>query len=156
MNLDRHNNIHVYHRNVNYVLLENCPHCKLERRLQYGNIASANNLYNQYSPLIISPLIIRPLVINERRNNNYMIYDNLDYYDLEDVEILTLLRSVNKNSKIYNYMGDSAVCIICLERLKKLNIIRELYCGHFFHYKCIDKWLENHKKCPLCNKELTS
>ena len=28
--------------------------------------------------------------------------------------------------------------------------IKELWCYHIFHQKCIDKWSEKSKTCPLC------
>ena len=42
-------------------------------------------------------------------------------------------------------------CSICLDdnSLRK----RKLNCGHKFHFNCIEQWLKNNKRCPLCNKE---
>ena len=39
-------------------------------------------------------------------------------------------------------------CHICLEDLT--GEIAIISCGHKFHYKCIDEWLETNTKCPIC------
>ena len=40
-------------------------------------------------------------------------------------------------------------CCICLEKQKEkeLTILR---CKHTFHQKCMTKWLENNRTCPMC------
>ena len=32
--------------------------------------------------------------------------------------------------------------------------IAETICKHIFHTKCIDKWLSENKRCPLCRENL--
>lgn len=47
-------------------------------------------------------------------------------------------------------------CIICLENYKLKTYKRSLPCDHFFHKKCIDKWILDYKSsCPLCLKDYT-
>lgn len=42
-------------------------------------------------------------------------------------------------------------CCICLGDFAEGEQLRKLPgCGHLFHIDCIDKWLEEHKTCPLC------
>ena len=45
-------------------------------------------------------------------------------------------------------------CSICLETLQ--NEIAHLSCNHFFHYKCIGEWINEHTNkntyCPICNQ----
>ena len=43
-------------------------------------------------------------------------------------------------------------CNICCDDIK-YELTRILYCGHFFHAKCIEIWLSNNTKCPICRKE---
>ena len=43
-------------------------------------------------------------------------------------------------------------CSICMEN--KSNLARKFYCGHYYHIKCIDKWLINNKTCPMCRRNL--
>uniref|UniRef100_A0A0D6R5N4 RING-type domain-containing protein n=1 Tax=Araucaria cunninghamii TaxID=56994 RepID=A0A0D6R5N4_ARACU len=41
-------------------------------------------------------------------------------------------------------------CIFCLSKVKGGEEIRNLPCGHLFHRKCLDGWLDEHLTCPLC------
>jgi hypothetical protein len=31
-----------------------------------------------------------------------------------------------------------------------LNSHRLSPCGHFFHYKCLFKWVQKKRECPMC------
>lgn len=58
------------------------------------------------------------------------------------------------------------ICPICTESIfdnnqntshkKKLSVILELKCGHFFHNKCINEWYQksSYQDCPLCKEEI--
>lgn len=47
------------------------------------------------------------------------------------------------------------MCTICMDPIHQTgNDARELICGHVYCQPCIDKWLTNHKKCPVCNVDL--
>merc|ERR1712142_1330810 len=41
-------------------------------------------------------------------------------------------------------------CSVCLEDFERGISIRTLPCRHFFHSQCIERWLKNHTKCPMC------
>lgn len=46
---------------------------------------------------------------------------------------------------------DSDSCLICFDVYNDEDDIRILFCNHFFHQKCVDKWLcEQSSKCPYC------
>ena len=53
-----------------------------------------------------------------------------------------------------NYEKNQNCCVICMEEFKEKDEIRELDCKHIFHKNCIDKWLTEHKKCPIDNHEI--
>lgn len=151
MSIDRHMAIHLRNPNINYIILENCPHCKLERRLQYGNQAFYGNLDNYLihrtqENHYYSPLVIRGISINE----DYHYYENL-----RDVEVLTSLRALNNNSNLCIYTKYNDLCVICHEYLEYPDIIRKLKCNHFYHSGCADKWFEINRKCPLCQYEIS-
>lgn len=44
-------------------------------------------------------------------------------------------------------------CSICLDDDNNKNRKRKLNCGHKFHFTCIEYWLKNYKRCPLCNQD---
>ena len=147
---NRHNSVHLYNPNTNYILLENCPHCKLNKRNAYGNsnlqrIQRNRTVTHSYQHINSyyrhRQNHINPIVINE-------------LYNFEDVVVRTPLQLVNKNSKVYLSYTNNNLCVICQDKINYNSIIRELSCNHIFHLNCIDKWLETNKKCPLCNKYL--
>eukprot|EP00826_Nyctotherus_ovalis_P065921 TRINITY_DN970_c0_g7_i1.p1 TRINITY_DN970_c0_g7~~TRINITY_DN970_c0_g7_i1.p1 ORF type:complete len:230 (+),score=67.91 TRINITY_DN970_c0_g7_i1:189-878(+) len=45
-------------------------------------------------------------------------------------------------------------CPICLEIYKLKDSVKTIECGHTFHEQCIDQWLVNVLKCPLCRHSL--
>ncbi|KAE8126056.1 hypothetical protein FH972_020807 [Carpinus fangiana] len=50
-----------------------------------------------------------------------------------------------------------ATCAICLERLSSTGKATELartLCSHFFHMRCITRWLHKKPSCPMCRFEL--
>lgn len=45
-------------------------------------------------------------------------------------------------------------CSICFDNFEFRQKIKKLKnCGHEYHAKCLDKWLENEKRCPMCNED---
>ena len=48
-------------------------------------------------------------------------------------------------------------CLVCLEKYKILEYKRVLpNCKHYFHKKCIDKWLKKNASCPICRNKIKS
>ncbi|KAL0560618.1 hypothetical protein IC582_001027 [Cucumis melo] len=45
-------------------------------------------------------------------------------------------------------------CCICLVKYRDEEEVRQLPCSHFFHLKCVDKWLSITSSCPLCKQQL--
>ena len=42
-----------------------------------------------------------------------------------------------------------------MEKYKILEFKRELpICKHYFHKKCIDKWLKKNASCPICRDKI--
>merc|ERR1712098_888701 len=47
-------------------------------------------------------------------------------------------------------------CCVCLGDFEKGNKIRVLKCKHMFHQECVDQWLQQNRKCPLCKTPAVS
>ena len=43
-------------------------------------------------------------------------------------------------------------CCICLEDMKKGDIVRILPCEHMFHCGCIEEWIQRSPECPICRQ----
>ena len=58
--------------------------------------------------------------------------------------------------------GDSSVkgekeihnCAICIDVLKSGQMVKALQCTHKFHSSCINQWLKQKLKCPLCKQSV--
>ncbi len=47
------------------------------------------------------------------------------------------------------------VCSICQENYRVGDQQRFLlYCAHFFHVRCVDRWFESNVRCPLCRHDI--
>jgi len=45
-------------------------------------------------------------------------------------------------------------CCICLNVMKEKCDVTKLKCNHLFHYKCLQKWIENKEVCPFCRGKI--
>jgi hypothetical protein len=60
-----------------------------------------------------------------------------------------------KYLKLSTYCGDEDInCTICLEDIKKREVVRKLICNHIFHRVCIDEWIKKKAICPNCNHDI--
>ena len=41
-------------------------------------------------------------------------------------------------------------CTICLSEFEQEEDVRRLPCMHLFHVECVDQWLGQNKRCPIC------
>ncbi|XP_061980344.1 RING-H2 finger protein ATL29 [Populus nigra] len=60
-------------------------------------------------------------------------------------------------SNVKDYRREQYVleCAICLAEFSYDDLLRLLtVCYHVFHQECIDLWLEAHKTCPVCRRDL--
>ena len=71
------------------------------------------------------------------------------------------ITAINEKSKLVSiqdtnssqYIEDE--CSICNQPYQIGDIIREFdNCPHYFHYNCIDTWLNTHKNCPICTVDI--
>lgn len=53
-------------------------------------------------------------------------------------------------------LGDITECAICLDEFKldESKEIRQTFCKHAFHAKCLKGWLKVGRTCPLCRQDL--
>ena len=51
--------------------------------------------------------------------------------------------------------GDPPCCSVCLCDAEDGDEIRTLPCAHEFHARCVDRWLSEHRTCPMCKMDVT-
>eukprot|EP00455_Lapot_gusevi_P049686 TRINITY_DN708_c0_g2_i1.p1 TRINITY_DN708_c0_g2~~TRINITY_DN708_c0_g2_i1.p1 ORF type:complete len:398 (+),score=44.49 TRINITY_DN708_c0_g2_i1:99-1292(+) len=52
--------------------------------------------------------------------------------------------------------ADRKNCVICMNDFENGDELRTLHCFHSFHVDCIDNWLKQNAKCPVCRASLPS
>uniref|UniRef100_A0A8D2LZ35 Ring finger protein 24 n=1 Tax=Varanus komodoensis TaxID=61221 RepID=A0A8D2LZ35_VARKO len=67
--------------------------------------------------------------------------------------LIRLRHQAHKELYAYKQVRCMQVCIcaVCLEEFKPKDELGICPCKHAFHRKCLIKWLEVRKVCPLCN-----
>ena len=60
----------------------------------------------------------------------------------------------NKEYIVIDKNFENNECIICLDSMIVNEKVKILYCGHMYHYDCINAWIKKKKEinCPLCSK----
>jgi hypothetical protein len=64
----------------------------------------------------------------------------------------TFLYSSVKDFRKEKYGLECAICLVEFEDDSLLRLMT--VCYHVFHQECIDLWLESHKTCPVCRRNL--
>ena len=90
------------------------------------------------SPIIMGPH--GPILIQKQKKKTV---DNLS----ELIEEQSLTKDMLEK-------GEQKNCSICLDDFVVGDKIIYLPCFHYYHAKCIEKWMKNSDKCPLCNNEI--
>lgn len=55
----------------------------------------------------------------------------------------------------YNSSLGISDCSICLDSFSEDQNVKVLNCKHCFHHNCIDSWLRNMLRCPICRKSVS-
>jgi hypothetical protein len=49
---------------------------------------------------------------------------------------------------------EDQMCSICLDSFSEGDRVQQLLCKHYYHKDCIGQWLQNHRNCPMCKRDL--
>jgi hypothetical protein len=65
---------------------------------------------------------------------------------------------INCRTLSYKYIKEKLTveekCTICLCEYDQNDHVRRLPCMHLFHIECVDKWLIQSKRCPICRIDI--
>jgi hypothetical protein len=102
-------------------------------------------LYNGEIPNSIDNNDMMELFLNQSLHNDQTSTEKASS------DMIKNLGSYTRVQKDDSYFGND--CIICSCPYLEKEGVRKLPCDHFFHKKCIDRWLqEGSVKCPICRK----
>lgn len=51
--------------------------------------------------------------------------------------------------------SDEEMCVICMDKFEKGQIVVKLECNHIYHDKCALEWFDESATCPVCRKSVT-
>lgn len=130
------------------------------------------NLYESIQNIlenITSNNIITDNFFNNTNNENESMQINIEFDIYEDYidNISEDTSNYFKNCKEINDLICKPVkikqndplleesCLICYDKYETGEYKRILpKCNHYFHKKCVDKWLKKNSTCPICRDEL--
>jgi hypothetical protein len=107
--------------------------------------------------------IIQIINFNNIQDENVHINIEFEYYNSEPPEYNNYFKNCNEiNNNLCKPIKIKKcdiilqeTCFICMENYLCNEYKRELpSCKHYFHKKCIDKWLKTKASCPVCRDEL--
>lgn len=122
----------------------------LARRLAYGDIIRRRRGFINLSVRGSRIPVYNAGTITEL-DENQLEYEVLS--ELPNVKIGASLRTLIETTRV-QVAETEQFCCICQYQCLKGEITRELPCHHNFHIDCIDKWLCDSTRCPLCTSTL--
>lgn len=66
------------------------------------------------------------------------------------------LKKLGRSTRVSNEYELTLSCLYCNEKFKKKQLIRQTNCQHYFHKKCLDKWILQYNQCtcPACDSNI--
>lgn len=95
-------------------------------------------------------------VFQVQEDEDLIIFDGMDNEleigteGLPEAEIYTLPAYV---FDVDAHEPEQVSCAVCVSHMESQQLVRVLPCKHEFHASCVDKWLRNHRTCPLCRRD---
>ena len=135
--------IHIQNINVNEIQPINSP----EPDTQYNNteVMSPNVIMIDTFMLLIC-LTSLTVTISKCLYLKYVscfnavtVTDNVPINPINNLQTLIITNNMPED-----------ICSICLEEFKYDEELKKLKCDHIFHKDCLEPWLNNNNKCPIC------
>eukprot|EP01065_Artemidia_motanka_P043189 TRINITY_DN594_c8_g1_i1.p1 TRINITY_DN594_c8_g1~~TRINITY_DN594_c8_g1_i1.p1 ORF type:complete len:340 (+),score=105.83 TRINITY_DN594_c8_g1_i1:88-1107(+) len=73
--------------------------------------------------------------------------------DAEQIKKHTSEMTFSESVIAANGVQGGCDCSICLTEFESGDAVRLLQCRHLFHKDCVDQWLQDNRKCPVCKQE---
>ena len=109
--------------------------------------------------------MLQQVMEESRRTAGIQNPDQMSYEEMLALDANNVSKGLKKEQikaipeKMWRKISDTTKkeeqCSICFEKFEKFQKVKELgKCKHAYHSKCIDKWLETEKRCPICNSDV--
>ncbi|KAL4440787.1 hypothetical protein ABPG74_013768 [Tetrahymena malaccensis] len=95
---------------------------------------------------------------------NQVNVDNMTYEEMLELEEKNgkvsrgLPQEIIQQIPVVNYTQRlkmiSEKCTICISEFEYGEKLKQLPCKHIYHPECVDNWLKQEKKCPVCKGEI--
>ena len=75
--------------------------------------------------------------------------------EINSISYKEMLKSIGKYKKVKENNKEllNSECSICIDSFKPNEYYRKLGCNHYFHKRCIDRWIKKDKnECPMCRQ----
>ncbi|CAF3343706.1 unnamed protein product [Rotaria socialis] len=149
------------------ITISNTPHT-LPSQLTATNYPNLNRhsttRANQSYPWPPTPLLFRSFRNPLFLRNNEHVFEELLRME-EQLNGLNNSTNIGANQEhidcrtlSYKYVNEKRFiegkCTICLCEYVQDDDVRRLPCMHLFHIECVDKWLMQSKRCPICRIDI--
>ena len=131
---------------------------ELEYELRHMNLNNNNVVRNNNNYVNNNIFNMNREIINYETNLlNRVLAESLKTV-AQKPKIVLKKQKMNKNLVNSNDKDEkeNPTCCICLVVMKINEDVTKLKCGHLFHFKCLDKWIENKQVCPFCRSEINN
>jgi hypothetical protein len=109
------------------------------------------NIPNNYRRNLSHNVLNREYPLPFLRHFLYPLEDVIVRPSDEEIENASTILIYNNNNWVYN----NNTCPISLEEFEENDILRKLnVCGHIFKQGNIDRWFEQHVRCPVCRHDI--
>jgi len=130
-----------------------------EREMDYIEIINIEKKEDSLDTYILyfrkkNEIQLEDVLHNYIENEKQEVKENFMRNGFSDCKtIYEILGKSQKKKHISFDIEEDCHCHICLSEIKESEWIRKLpNCNHYFHKKCIDKWLKKNVCCPMCRR----
>lgn len=81
-------------------------------------------------------------------------YGSVEEEDEEEERNSLEVSSKLEEGLVLSVNEEEPSCSICLCEYEMGESVMRLPCNHIYHESCLDSWVTNHVRCPLCNYDL--
>lgn len=159
--VNRNSVINRYRSRTRYNTILNRENRNREIPIRYHNIIYNNRLFYSQSVNNRTNLLNRHSYLSRRISpmrinyNSHSLVNNtsdefINTFNRDNMPINNLILQKTASFFNKNQSLNNKICSICQCNFSLNEKLRLLPCMHFYHCKCISKWLRNSNKCPIC------